>query len=722
MNETQMKMRALLKDRFGFDDFRPGQAEVLTALLVDQQNVLAVLPTGTGKSLLYEYAGHVLGGTTVIVSPLLSLMQDQVSRLNYHGERQAVAINSMMKPSTKNFALQHLEQFRYIFIAPETLIQEPVMLALQRVAVKLFVVDEAHSIAQWGPDFRPDYLELGRAYKQLGKPRLLALTATASQQARHEILAQFDLPVEPQIILYSINRPNIHLRTEQLADDKTKQQRLLTLVKSLPGAGIIYLSSKKLADQLVITLQQATDRRVAAYHGDVASDQRYAVQQQFMTNQLDVIVATSAFGMGIDKADIRWVIHYHLSNDLEAYVQEIGRAGRDQQPALAVLLYGQNDEYLVRNLIETSLPVPGDVQHYYKRTPNYTFDPQHEHLLSYYQGRGLNADQVTQLFKQRINKRYQALSTMLAYIELQTDKRNFLLKSFDEATLPLDEADNWSTEQTPLDIAALNLPNPVEQLPILGLPGWQATLENLFGTKPSISGWCVIQLCLKFFRRRSMSQDNNDQQKQPWDSSFGSEQSEEQLPSRTSIRKRSKRSTFILSLLILAVILLAAIPVYRFVVDVNRSNTPTDVASSSSQTTVKTSEPSSSSKAKSKAASDNSKQAAADSKKASSEAAAKAKANKAKAASKAAAKSAAAASSKEAAAVAASKKAAKQASSKAKVQKDKDKDKDKTYATVTEVNGYRFALAHGLSLGELQTLNPGVDLNSVHPGQSLRVK
>ncbi|QBO37307.1 ATP-dependent DNA helicase RecQ [Periweissella cryptocerci] len=481
MNETEVKMHAILKAQFGFDDFRPGQEEVLTALLVDQQNVLAVLPTGTGKSLLYEYAGYVLGGTTVIVSPLLSLMQDQVARLNYHGQRQAVAINSMMKPATKNFALQHLEQFRYIFIAPETLVQEPVMLALQRLQVNLFVVDEAHSIAQWGPDFRPDYLELGRAFQQLGQPRLLALTATASETARHEILAQFNLPVAPQTILYSVNRPNIHLRTERLADDKTKQQRLLSLVKELPGAGIIYLSSKKLADQLVITLQQANERRVAAYHGDVTGDQRYAVQQQFMANQLDVIVATSAFGMGIDKADIRWVIHYHLSNDLEAYVQEIGRAGRDQQPALAVLLYGQNDEYLVRNLIDTSLPVEGDIQHFFKRTPNYTFDPQHERLLNYYQNRGLSAAQVTQLFRQRVGLRFRALAAMLDYIEAADDKRNYLLKYFGETPLEAPADGNWSTEQTPLDIPALNLPSAVEQVPNLGLLGWRETLENLFG-------------------------------------------------------------------------------------------------------------------------------------------------------------------------------------------------------------------------------------------------
>lgn len=479
MDDFETELLGQLKAQYNFDHFRPGQLEVLTALLAEQQDVLAVLPTGTGKSLIYQLAGQKLGGLTVIVSPLLSLMQDQVGRLNSQGIKRAVALNSMQKYATKQFILENLHQFDYLFIAPETLMQENVLSALTKLKINLLVVDEAHSIAQWGPDFRPDYLQLGRVYKIFGKPRLLLLTATASLAIREEIKQQFELEKPMKEYIYSVNRPNIHLRTERLASEQEKHKRLIELVNTLPGPGIIYLSSKKQANQITNDLQMKTTRNIATYHGDVVTEQRFAIQQQFMNNQLDVIVATSAFGMGIDKGDIRWVIHYHLSTELESYLQEIGRAGRDLQPAIAILMYTETDDYLVTNLLLNGIPDELAIKHYYRKTHNYTFDPQHLRLLMYYEANGFTELALLQLFKQRLKVKQLALQKMLQYIRIDNNKRNFLITSFGDKPLEGDVAGNWSTEKQVLDIQALGLPIPNKRVIIDG-DTWQTRLDKLF--------------------------------------------------------------------------------------------------------------------------------------------------------------------------------------------------------------------------------------------------
>lgn len=479
MSEFNVQLHAYLKQHYHFDTFRPGQAEVLTALLARHEDVLAVLPTGTGKSLIYELAGRYLGGLTVIVSPLLSLMQDQVARLNAHGIRRTVALNSMQSSRTKFFILQNLAQFDYLFIAPETLMQPGVLTVLAAQSINLLVIDEAHSIAQWGPDFRPNYLELGRAYQAFKQPRLLLLTATAGTKVRAEIQSQFALPKPMTEFVYSVNRPNIHLRTEKVINEQEKHARLLELVQSLPGPGIVYLSSKKQANQIRLDLQQKTDRKVATYHGDIENEQRFAIQQQFMQNQLDVIVATSAFGMGIDKADVRWVIHYHMASDLEGYLQEIGRAGRDQQPAIAILLYTETDDYLVNNLLISGIPEDVTIKHFYRQTPHYAFDPQQLRLLQYYASQGMDAQGLMQLFQRRLLVKRLALQQMVQYIEIAADKRNYLLRVFGETELTGEAAGNWSTQATPLDIEALALPVTPPNLTVTTID-WQVRLEKLF--------------------------------------------------------------------------------------------------------------------------------------------------------------------------------------------------------------------------------------------------
>ncbi|MBM7544673.1 RecQ family ATP-dependent DNA helicase [Periweissella beninensis] len=491
-NDLEQTLIHLLQTNYGYATFRKGQLAVLKTLLATNgQNVLAILPTGTGKSLLYEIAGRYLNGTTVIVSPLLSLMQDQVARLNYHGLKQAVAINSMMTPESRQWVLQNLRQYQYIFIAPESLNQPYILEAIrQQCQVKLLVIDEAHSIVQWGPDFRPSYLLLGTVFEKLNQPRLLALTATASQQMQPQIMAQFKQPFAR--IQASVNRPKIHLRTERLINEEAKQNRLLTLIKTLPGAGIVYLSSKRQANELVAFLQKQTDKKVAVYHGDLANDQRYAIQQQFMRNQIDIIIATSAFGMGIDKSDIRWIIHYHLPSDLASYLQEIGRAGRDQQAAIAILLYQPHDEVLVQSLINNTIPTEAVITQYYQGNAA-EIDHQTQKVLSYYQRTGQQAPEVIDFLAQRLKQRLKALKTMLTYIDLQVDKRNFILTAFGEARLSGAASENWSTEATTLDVSAL--------LKVKGTPvtkratpqKWSQVLKTMFNSTSANSNQDMVQ-------------------------------------------------------------------------------------------------------------------------------------------------------------------------------------------------------------------------------------
>lgn len=482
MDDFNQWLLTHLRQNYQFENFRPGQQEVLTHLLYEQRDVLAVLPTGTGKSLIYQIAGQVLGGLTVIVSPLISLMQDQVARLNAQGNKRAVALNSMQGYKVKQVILENLTQFDYLFIAPETLMQENVLAKLVTVDIHLLVIDEAHSIAQWGPDFRPDYLQLGQLYHKFKMPRLLLLTATAGTDVKQALHQQFTTPLPLIEVTYSVNRANIHLRTETLPNEKLKQQRLIALVDFLPGAGIVYLSSKKQANQLTQLLRSKTTARVATYHGDVENEQRFAIQQQFMHDQIDIIVATSAFGMGIDKNDIRWVIHYHLANDLESYLQEIGRAGRDQKPAIAILLYTENDNYLVNNLLLSGLPDQMTIQHFYKQTPNYVFEPQHLRLLEYYRTSGLDENQVTNLFVKRLRFKQVALQKMLHYIKLETNKRNYLITAFNEAPLTGENANNWSTQVTELETLALNLPE-IKRMQQMQNEVWQTRLLKLFNQK-----------------------------------------------------------------------------------------------------------------------------------------------------------------------------------------------------------------------------------------------
>lgn len=349
-----MELENLLKKHFGYLSFKTGQKEAISAIL-NGQHTLAMLPTGTGKSLCYQLPGYVFDGSILIVSPLLSLMQDQVEQLGRLGEKRVIALNSFLSLEEKNYVLDRLQDYKFIFISPEMLQSSFILQKLRNLAICLFVVDEAHCISQWGYDFRPDYSKLGEIRKSLGCPLTLALTATATRKVRKDIIQS--LGIEDAVKVEStIDRPNIAIWIEEIEEYQKKTDRVLELAAKLEKPGIIYFSSKKMAEQMALLLEGKNICNASAYHGGLDQDTRILIQQQFIHNQLDVICATSAFGMGVNKDNIRFIIHFHMPMQIESYLQEIGRAGRDGLPSIAYLLYSPGDEQLPFQLAESELP------------------------------------------------------------------------------------------------------------------------------------------------------------------------------------------------------------------------------------------------------------------------------------------------------------------------------------------------------------------------------
>ncbi|MEN8700817.1 RecQ family ATP-dependent DNA helicase [Bacillus infantis] len=351
---TELMLEEELNRYFGFSSFRKGQREAISSIM-NGRHTLAMLPTGTGKSICYQLPGYLLEGTVLIVSPLLSLMQDQVEQMKMNGEKRVVALNSFLSFEEKRWAFDSLQTFKYIFISPEMLTAASVLNMIKKLRIALFVVDEAHCISQWGYDFRPDYLRLGDIRKQLGNPLTLALTATATPETVRDIISRLEVENCEQVIS-SVDRPNISLTVEKHSGYQAKASRLRELVQRFSGPGIIYFSSKKMAEQAALSLKEKGSKKVMAYHGGMDQESRILIQQQFVNGQIDIVCATSAFGMGINKSDIRFVVHFHMPLQLESYLQEIGRAGRDGKASAAVLLWAPGDEQLPLQLAEAELP------------------------------------------------------------------------------------------------------------------------------------------------------------------------------------------------------------------------------------------------------------------------------------------------------------------------------------------------------------------------------
>lgn len=347
---------------FGFPAFRRGQKEVVESILAGN-DTLAMLPTGTGKSLCFQLPGYLLDGLVVIVSPLLSLMQDQVEQMKAKGEKRVAALNSFVDKEEREMVLRSLHLLKFIYVSPEMLQSRFVLQKISQQKIALFVVDEAHCISQWGYDFRPTYLRLGTIREALGNPVTLALTATATKEVQEDIVSNLSIP-DANVMVYEVNRENIGILVERVEAQDDKRERLYTYLSALKGAGIIYVSSRKLAESLCSDLLNEGYQKAAFYHGGMDTNDRILIQQQFAGGQLDLIVATNAFGMGINLENLRFVIHYNMPSSMESYVQEIGRAGRDGLLSMALLFYSDGDERVSAKMIEKDYPEPAEIEWY----------------------------------------------------------------------------------------------------------------------------------------------------------------------------------------------------------------------------------------------------------------------------------------------------------------------------------------------------------------------
>lgn len=339
----------VLRARFGHGAFRPGQLRAVRAALAGR-SALVVLPTGAGKSLCYQVPALVLEGLTVVISPLISLMQDQVEAARARGI-WAAALSSAQSSAERDRVIHDVLRggLKLLYVAPERIALGGLVGILRQVQVSLLAVDEAHCISEWGHDFRPAYRELGAARLALRRPPTLALTATATPAVRADIIASLRLgPVEQ--ILGSFDRPNLTFIARRFRDDEERWRRLLLQLRPYRGAAVVYVPTRAAAERWTRALWQA-GVRAAPYHAGLEHGVRRSVLHEFMLDRTDVVVATSAFGMGIDKPNIRTVAHLGLSTSLEAYYQEAGRAGRDGRRAQCFLLWTKEDVRLQRRIV-----------------------------------------------------------------------------------------------------------------------------------------------------------------------------------------------------------------------------------------------------------------------------------------------------------------------------------------------------------------------------------
>ncbi len=392
-----MDSLAVLKKYFGFSTFREGQKEIIDNIL-SFKDALGVLPTGAGKSLCYQIPAVMFKGITIVISPLVSLMHDQVMALNQAGIPSAY-INSMLSPNQTREALRRARLLRYkiIYVAPERLSSPSFLRLCENINVSFVAVDEGHCVSQWGQDFRPSYLEIKSFLDSFDKrPVVAAFTATATSVVKKDIVNLLGLK-NPFILTTGFDRPNLYFEVRK---PENKDGELLRIIKKWEGSsGIIYCSTRKNVDKVCNLIRQA-GLRAARYHAGLSESERKSAQEDFQFDRVSLMVATNAFGMGIDKSNVRFVVHYNMPKDLESYYQEAGRAGRDGENADCILLYSKKDVYMAKFLIHNG-----------KQNENLS-EKQHEEL---------------------IKKQEERLKQMTFYATTPYCLRKFILRYFGEA-------------------------------------------------------------------------------------------------------------------------------------------------------------------------------------------------------------------------------------------------------------------------------------------------
>ncbi len=361
-------------DRFGLTEFRPGQDDVVKAVLTGS-DCLCIMPTGGGKSLCYQLPAVMREGLTLVVSPLIALMKDQVDSLLELG-LSATFINSTLGPTEQRNRMARMAAGEYdlVYIAPERLRQAAFVSAVHKSKLSLLAVDEAHCISEWGHDFRPDYARLGDFREKIGAPQTIALTATATPRVRADVIKQLGIE-SPEIFVTGFARPNLRFEVELVGPHREKDLAVLRLLREASGPTIIYAATRKKCEELSELIREELQLAAGLYHAGLAVEQRQQMQEAFMGGEIDVIVATNAFGMGVDKSDLRLVAHYNMPGSLEAYYQEAGRAGRDGDASRCVLLFSYADRMIQEFFIESNYPDQATVARVYDFLRGQTCDP-----------------------------------------------------------------------------------------------------------------------------------------------------------------------------------------------------------------------------------------------------------------------------------------------------------------------------------------------------------